>query len=187
MIPTPCSFNNFSRGVSYRGLAAPEPPPVGLSPGGSNRKLQTNEDHLSAQLDEIWMMVLSTASLMNFLNIFFQNQKTLWNRSNRKLQTNEDHLSAQLDEIWMMVLSTASLMYVLSICFQNQKTSWNRSNRKLQTWELVVSTRNFTPWIMVQLKTWFKAFQYPWYRPSDHQKNKKTKNMKNLKNEKWKN
>ena len=132
---TPCSFNNFSRGVSYRGLAAPEPPPVGLSPGGSNRKLQTNEDHLSAQLDEIWMMVLSTASLM----------------------------------------------YVLSICFQNQKTLWNRSNRKLQTWELVVSTRNVTPWIMVQLKTWFKAFQYPWYRPSDHQKFKNKKKMKNLK------
>ena len=77
----------------------------------SNHKLQTNGEHHSTQLDEIWNMVISTASFMHFLSNVYNLQKTLWNRSNRKLQTKEDHHSTHLDEIWIMVLSTASFMH----------------------------------------------------------------------------
>ena len=81
-----------------------------LSRNRATCKLQTNEDRHLTQLDEIWIMVLSTASFMHFPNIVFQNQETWRNKSNRKLQINGDHHSAQLDEICLMVLSTGSFL-----------------------------------------------------------------------------
>ena len=78
---------------------------------GAICKLHTNGDHHSTLLDEIWLLVPSTASFIQLLSKVHNDLKTKWNRSNHKLQTKEDHHPTHLDEIWSMVLFTASFMH----------------------------------------------------------------------------
>ena len=130
----------------------------------SNHKLQTNGDHHWTQLDEIWLMVLSTALLKRFSNNVRNIQKTSWNWSNHKLQTKEDDRSTQLDEIRLMVLSTASLMHFSNKVYNVEKTSWNRSNHKLQTKEDHHPTQLDEIWLMVLSTASFMHFRSNAYK-----------------------
>ena len=98
-----------------------------------NRKLQTNEDHHSALLDEIWLKVPSTASFLHFLhkvckdttNVVKQLKTWATNKWGPPFDTTRRDLIGGTIE---------SLMYAfLGKVYKVQKTLRNRVTSKLQT------------------------------------------------------